>query len=190
MSELEEDDVITERMTAGDLVTGWAEFSPTRSHRFTLGRLLDFGLGGARMYPRCCFIMLNPSTADAFKLDPTVKRCAAFAKRWGYGTLEVVNLFALRTPKPSVLRGASNRYHYQLFNLGRIRMVAQRAQLVICAWGADPIARETATAVNELLAMHGVRTHALLQNPDGSPRHPLARGRNRVPEHVEPIPWG
>ena len=40
------------------------------------------------------FIMLNPSRADAEVNDPTITRCINFALSWGYGRLEVVNLFA------------------------------------------------------------------------------------------------
>ena len=40
------------------------------------------------------FIMLNPSRADAEINDPTITRCINFARSWGYGRLEIVNLFA------------------------------------------------------------------------------------------------
>ena len=50
--------------------------------------------------------MLNPSRADGSVNDPTITRCINFAKSWGYGRLEVVNLFAYRTPKPSLLKQA------------------------------------------------------------------------------------
>ena len=50
------------------------------------------------------FIMLNPSRADAEINDPTITRCINFAKSWGYGRLEVVNLFAYRTSHPSLLK--------------------------------------------------------------------------------------
>ena len=43
------------------------------------------------------FIMLNSSRADAEVNDPTITRCINFALSWGYGRLEVVNLFAYRT---------------------------------------------------------------------------------------------
>ena len=48
--------------------------------------------------------MLNPSGADAQVNDPTITRCINFALSWGYGRLEVVNLFAYRTSKPSLLK--------------------------------------------------------------------------------------
>ena len=50
------------------------------------------------------FIMLNPNSADAEVNDPTITRCINFALSWGYGRLEVVNLFAYRTSKPSLLK--------------------------------------------------------------------------------------
>ena len=46
--------------------------------------------------PPVAFIMLNPSTADDRKDDPTIRRSIGFAHAWGFGALEVVNLFAYR----------------------------------------------------------------------------------------------
>ena len=37
--------------------------------------------------------MLNPSTADEVKLDPTCSRARDYAERWGYGALIVTNVF-------------------------------------------------------------------------------------------------
>jgi len=54
--------------------------------------------------PKLVFIMLNPSKADAYIDDPTLRRCIGFAKSWGFGSLTVINLFAYRSTKPSELR--------------------------------------------------------------------------------------
>ncbi len=70
--------------------------------------------------PTLAFLMLNPSTADATEDDPTIRRCLGFAKEWGYGSLVVVNLFALRSPNPDALRenddpvGPENGEHLQI----------------------------------------------------------------------------
>ena len=34
---------------------------------------------------RLVFCMLNPSTADALKNDPSIRRLMGFALRWGFG---------------------------------------------------------------------------------------------------------
>lgn len=44
--------------------------------------------------------MLNPSTADETKDDPTIRRCIDFARRLGYGGLYAVNLYAWRARGP------------------------------------------------------------------------------------------
>ena len=51
-----------------------------------------------------CWVMLNPSTADAHTDDATIRRCIAFSKRSGFSGLVVVNLFAYRATDPKRLR--------------------------------------------------------------------------------------
>jgi hypothetical protein len=67
-------------------------------YRYSLWRHLGDGPG------RVLFVMLNPSTADETTDDPTIRRCATFATGWGYGHLEVCNLFAYRAIDPRQLR--------------------------------------------------------------------------------------
>jgi hypothetical protein len=54
-------------------------------------------------------MMLNPSTADAFDDDPTIRKCVGFAKRWGQGGIQVVNLYAYRATDPKELKLAHAR---------------------------------------------------------------------------------
>src|SRR5690348_16099160 len=82
---------------------------------------------------RCVFIMLNPSTADASVDDPTIRRCINFAQGWGYGMLEVVNLFAWRATFPKELALApdpvgphNGEYLTRAITIGDI---------TVCAWG-------------------------------------------------------
>src|SRR5437588_2477108 len=81
---------------------GSAVFSPDGRYRYLLTRRL----GRSRRV--ATFIMLNPSTADAINNDPTIRKCVGFARRWGCGLLQVVNLFALRATEPRVLRAAAD----------------------------------------------------------------------------------
>lgn len=77
---------------------GTALISRCGCYRFKLTRTLGESPKTA------CFIMLNPSTADAQHDDPTIRRCIGFARRWGCGKLVVVNLFAYRSTDPRELR--------------------------------------------------------------------------------------
>src|SRR5689334_10494992 len=104
-----------------------AMLSPDSNYRYSLRRTWR---EGSRIV---CFIMLNPSTADADLDDPTIRRCIGFAKSWNYDALEVVNLFAWRATKPSVL--ASIDDPEGLENDGSILKAAARAEMIVCAWG-------------------------------------------------------
>lgn len=75
-----------------------AVFSDDRAYRYLLTR--DWGEG-----PRATFVLLNPSTADEFVNDPTISKCIRFAKRWGLGGLNFVNVYALRSTDPKGLLG-------------------------------------------------------------------------------------
>jgi hypothetical protein len=79
-----------------------AVFSPDRRFRYILRRDLR-DLGRAVPLRPVVFLMLNPSTADETKLDPTLRRCRAFSIAWGGSEMVIVNLFALRSPYPKDL---------------------------------------------------------------------------------------
>ncbi len=49
------------------------------------------------------WVMLNPSTADAEKDDPTIRKCIGFAKLNGFNAIRVTNLFAYRATIPKTL---------------------------------------------------------------------------------------
>ncbi len=74
-----------------------AIFSKDKKYRYVLERNWD------NTKSSVLFIGLNPSTADEFENDPTIRRLIGFAERWGYGGLYVCNLFGFRTPYPKEL---------------------------------------------------------------------------------------
>lgn len=57
--------------------------------------------------PALLFIGLNPSSADGLRDDPTLRRLVGFADGWGYGAIEVLNLFAWISADPTELRRAA-----------------------------------------------------------------------------------
>ena len=46
------------------------------------------------------FVLLNPSTADEIKDDPTVAKSRRHAAGWGYGEVIILNAFAYRATDP------------------------------------------------------------------------------------------
>lgn len=117
--------------------------------------------------PRVAFVMLNPSTADATTDDPTIRRCAAFARSWGFGSVEVVNLCAYRTASPAGLLavpeavGAANAEH--------VAAAVDRAELVVVAWGNHGL--RWLPGVRDVL--DGRRLWCLGVTRQRAPRHPL-----------------
>lgn len=127
----------------------------------------------------CTFIMLNPSTADAEQDDPTIRRCIGFARSWGFARLKVVNLFAFRSTDPRELLACGDPSGPE--NLCTIAKVVGGSDLVVCAWGAFPLAgAEHVRLVLELIG----GPHCLGLTANGSPRHPLY-----VRADAEPMPF-
>jgi hypothetical protein len=154
-------DLITDR--ADDLVERrCATFDPTRTYRYTLER----HWGDAKP---AVFVMLNPSTADAFVEDPTIRRCQAFAKREGCGGLIVVNLFALRATDPKALY--SHPDPVGPLNDGIVHEAHYQGSPVIAAWGVHGTLNGRSAAVCSLLEFCDL--HVLGLTKDGHPRHPL-----------------
>jgi len=153
-----------------------ATFSRDRSYRFRLSRVWD------RDGTRVNFLMLNPSTADAFVLDPTVRRCAGFAESWEAGAFEVTNIFALRSTDPRDLRRADDPIGRG--NDDAIVAAAECADLVVCAWGAHGTYLGREAQVRDLLQAAGTETVCLRRTRAGHPGHPLY-----VRKDVELIPW-
>jgi hypothetical protein len=146
--------------------TATAEFSRCRTYRYALTRTWDIRL------PPATFVLLNPSTADAFVVDPTVRRCLGFARDWGCGALLVLNAFALRSTDPKGLYR-----HPDPVGPANDEVIAGWAPHmtgpVIVGWGVNGSHRGRGPAVARLLADRGVTVRCLGTTLDGHPRHPL-----------------
>ena len=150
-----------------------AVFSECGRHRFLLSRRWDEQQGSI------LFLMLNPSTADESRNDPTIGRCHGFAIRLNNGRTGgymVCNLFSLVTPDrrklttdPSRLRQPANDAH--------IARACQAASRVICAWGgsgSDAAVRKRAGDVVEMVtSKFGGPMECFGVNRNGAPVHPL-----------------
>lgn len=157
-----------------------ATWSPCTLYRYTLRRVWR-----SVEEPRVVtWILLNPSTADEFRNDATIRRCIGFSSGWGFDELMIVNAYAYRSTRPRGLRSrecAAAGGPVGEDNDAAITAACARAEQVVCGWGRH-LQPDRRAALARLLA--DVRLHALATNEDGSPTHPL-----RLPGSLRPQPF-
>lgn len=153
-----------------------ANFSPCRTWRYLLWR------GWDTTKPIINFLMLNPSIANEYRLDPTVTRCGNYAATWGYGGVIVTNLFALVSTDPVMLETHADPIGPD--NDMAILMAAQMSESVVCAWGNIGKFGNRADNVRRMLSANGVETRCLRVNGTGEPAHPLY-----LPADLKPMPY-
>lgn len=146
-------------------MSGSAIISSCGLYRYRLDRRWADG-------PACCFIMLNPSTADAEVDDPTIRRCIGFAKREGCGRLIVVNLFAYRATDPSELVTVDNPVGGVEAEREFYRAVQETDGPLIAAWGGWESKRHPNPGMHTAHRYRD-RLMCLGKTKGGSPRHPL-----------------
>ncbi len=148
-----------------------AEISDCGRYRYSLTREWD------ETKPAMLWVMLNPSTADGKEDDPTIRRCIGFAKQWGFGSLEVVNLFALRATDPKDVDSCPDRNGPENWvHLGKMNDYGT----VVVAWGANK------TAEKFVRTWEKVPSHlkCLGTTKSGAPKHPLY-----IPKKQILVPW-
>lgn len=153
-----------------------AVFSECGTYRYRLSRTW---MPGER---RVTYVMLNPSTADEKRNDPTIARCQKRAQLLGFGGLDVVNLFAFRATDPADLRAAEHPIGPD--NDAVLTSTCSSADLVLAAWGVHGRHRNRDEHVLTLLNNLGTSMHVLGLTRHGLPRHPLY-----VSYAQRPLPW-
>ncbi|MBK4216270.1 DUF1643 domain-containing protein [Paracoccus caeni] len=141
-----------------------AIYSVCESYRYALTR--EWGDGR-----RVMFIMLNPSTADERRNDPTVERCERRARALGCGAFRVTNLFAFRATDPRDLKRAAEPVGPA--NDQALREGAAWADMILCGWGAHGVHQARDAEVIQLLQQSGAELWHLGLTLAGAPRHPL-----------------
>jgi len=142
-----------------------AHFSGCRNYRYKLWRIWD------STKPYCMFLMLNPSTADAFSDDRTVEKCQRYATAWGYGGLYVCNIFAFRTTDPDVMKTQADPVGPG--NDEVIIEVAKKAGVVVCGWGNHGDHQKRSDQVRIMLRKNGIKAYCLKVTSHNEPWHPL-----------------
>lgn len=149
-----------------------AEFSECENYRYALWRIWN------KAKPRIIFICLNPSTAGKEENDPTVRKIMAYARRWKYGGVYVVNCFPKRELHPENL----NDFTGVELNDRWIRAIAEKCDEVVFAWGSSipVVQKQRHSTFSDLFPQANI----LKRNKDGSPHHPLY-----LPLSIERTKW-
>lgn len=145
-----------------------AIFSPCERYRYHLWRVWNDEL------PILVWIMLNPSTADAEKDDPTIRRCIGFAKRDGYGGVSIRNVFAYRATDPRELEKVADPFGPENgMALLNCRQVSLLTRLVV-AWGVPIVKLRRSNAYKDAANAAAINeAYCLGTTKSGDPRHPL-----------------
>ena len=150
------------------LVSRNAVLSPDGRYRYRLER---------RWRPEgepLVFLMLNPSTADADKDDPTVRKCCGFAARAGYPAIAIVNLFAIRATNPAELIG---KPHLLIKGPENDKYLAAQFddRDVVFGWGrhGEELGGAWLMTVQQMAQRHARSIGYLKMLPGNVPAHPL-----------------
>lgn len=157
--------------TVSEAVQRGADISHCGRYRYTLWR--RWGPGHM-----CMFVGLNPSTADATVDDPTIRRCVAFARSWGYSGLLMTNLFAWRATDPRDMLAADDPVGPD--NDQTLRATWLAAGITVAAWGTHGTHQGRDAHVRAMLPA----LHCLRLTKDGHPGHPLY-----LPRNLPPLAW-
>lgn len=162
-----------------------AVFSPDRRHRYLLTRVWD------PRTPPLVAVMLNPSTADAFQLDPTLRRVHDYARTWGNGGMVILNLFAYRSTQPAgLLTDGLDPVGEDNDRVITTVLNATVQGTVLVGWGAQPKVYRTVgdrpTQVLALLDRAGVTPYCLAVTAAGYPVHPLYQRADATPQPYLP----
>lgn len=143
-------------------------------YRYKLWRKWDFAL---KVLP---WVMLNPSTADADKDDATIRRCVGFSLQWGFGGIEVFNLFAYRATNPRDLFEAKDAIGPE----NNSYLCGLRGEIML-AWGAFP--RYLGNRDRDVLLMleEDCDLLCLGYTLDGYPRHPVRLAKDTPREYYD-----
>lgn len=152
--------------------------------------------------PLVGWAMHNPSDADGKRDDPTLWRIMGFSFRWGYGGLVVANHYPVITSSPRECHrwrasfkgpGSIDTEAHQAFirNHADCAALFSDCALLMAAWGAGADPGDVEQWLEEVTAKmdRPALWHCLGTTADGSPKHPLARGKHRVPDDQRPMLW-
>lgn len=143
-----------------------AIFDEHLKYRYSLTREWDESKG------KVVFIMLNPSLADDKDDDRTTLKSIKFANKFGYGSLEIVNLFAYITPNYRELKNLDRMEAIGNKNQNYLIRALNSADKIIAAWGENGTIHQRHKEIDRFIDGYDIDCLGTLTK-QGHPRHPL-----------------
>lgn len=156
----------------------------------------DWGPG-----PRALVIGCNPSDAGGDREDPTSRWWNAWFYQAGFGGYDAMNLYPFITSSPAECKRIAAwhenndwwaRDQLLFVNLPALTEAAKAAVQVFVCWGAIAWDDDFIEHVIEQV-QSGVAPYPDLwcwgTTASGAPKHPMARGKHRIPRDQAPILW-
>ena len=164
---------------APGMIRSNAIFSDCGHYRYWLERIWDLEA------PILPWVLLNGSTADSVRNDPTVRRIIGFTRQWEFGGLWLANAYAAMATNPRDLlamdhnAGPRNRHYVQrtIRDAWRYALKLRHTKElpVIVGWGNHGANGGQDRRVLDWIRRAGVpvRVQCLGVTKLGCPRHPL-----------------
>lgn len=120
-------------------------------------------------------IMFNPSKANPFKDDPTIKNCRRIIEE-NYSSMEIINIFSERNPNVKDLENADNSLNIKFVT----KLLEERANsAIVLAWGQKKIPQEWQKIIMKLSTNEKIK----ILTKEGAKiqiRHPGNQGWSRL----------
>jgi len=144
-----------------------ATFSGDRKYRYRLSRIWNDNVRPLM------WLLLNPSTADESRDDPTIRRCIGYAMNWGYGGVIIHNLFAYRSIYPEELISVWCQDPVGSDNDRAIDADA-RVYQIVCGWGNKVVTLKLDARLDQMRRLlRGADLYHLKLTAMQQPQHPL-----------------
>lgn len=147
-----------------------AIFSPCRLYRYTLSCVWH------DRQPMLGCILLNPSTADEMKDDPTTALITGHAQRANMGGWFLCNAFAFRATDPKNMKRADDPVGPDNDDHIRAMLRNQRIKTVMVGWGTNGSFKNRYLSVLAMAEASDRPLMCLGTTKGGQPRHPLYQG--------------
>ena len=172
------------RWPADSVVT--ARFSECRRYRLELREVWDPSA------PLWLWLMTNPSVADLAHSDPTLAKTGRISRLNGAGGQIIVNSGAYRSTSPAALAAVRDPIGVdnEVTVLRLARLAYRTDGKIVAAYGQPPpCLAGVGLHLCRKMAAEGIPLHVLRLSLDGTPMHPLSRGKGHIPITTELVPW-